>query len=203
MSFSFLNANRCPELIITLANSLIANNVGRTPGKIPITARNTAGLGENVVRYSVFPSPDDEVKFLPRDLESRGLKAADCVVLARTARLLDSAESALRNAGYEVYVARRKSEFESPALRVLMETLRLANARHDRDILRRLCLAWEGLAGETLELDAVTAAAALSGGDFLRAWGRRGIRCRVRTGGGGVGSNSVGLGGIARVSDGR
>ena len=51
-----------------------------------------------------------------------------------------------------------------------METLRLANARHDRDILRRLCLAWDALVGKTLEFDAVSAAAALVGGDFLRAW---------------------------------
>ena len=38
------------------------------------------------------------------------------------------------------------------------------------EVLRRLCLAWEGLSGAALEPAAVAAAAALSGGDFLRAW---------------------------------
>ena len=65
---------------------------------------------------------------------------------------------------------RRKTDFESPAVRVLVEALRLANARHDREVLRRLCRAWEGLSGAALEPAAVEAAAALSGGDFLRAW---------------------------------
>ena len=162
---------RCPEPIISLANRLIVNNVRRTPGKMPITALNTAELGGDSIRYRAFAAPDDETEFLPRDIESRGLKPAECVVVARTARLLNIARSALRNAGYGVHMARRKSEFESPAVRVLVETLRLANSRHDREILRRVCLAWEALSGETLELDAVTSAAALSGGDFLRAWG--------------------------------
>ena len=161
---------RCPESIVSIANRLIAKNVSRTPGKIPIAAQNTSGHGGDSVRYMALAEPDDETEFLPMDIDRRGLRASDCVVLARSARLLNGAESALKNAGYGVYVARRKSEFESPVLRVLMETLRLANARHDRDILRRLCLAWEALVGKTLEFESVSAAAALVGGDFLRAW---------------------------------
>ena len=161
---------RCPESIVGLANRLIVKNVGRTPGKIPITAQNTAQLGDDSVRYRIFAVPDDETEFIARDIENRRLRASNCVVLARNAKLLDGAESALRNAGYSLYMSRRKNEFESPALRVLMETMRLANARHDRDILRRLCLAWEALVGTTLEFESVSAAAALVGGDFLRAW---------------------------------
>jgi len=161
---------RCPAAIITLANRLITHNVGRTSGKTPITARRTAGLDDNVIRYGAFASPDDEAAFVPRDIQDRNLGAADCVVLGRTAKLLDRAASALTDAGYEAYVARRKSGFESPAVRVLIAALRLANARHDRDILRRLCLAWEALTSQTLEVDDVAAGAALAGGDFLRAW---------------------------------
>ena len=92
------------------------------------------------------------------------------MVLGRTSRLVKGVAAALRDAGHDAYLARRKSEFESPAARVLAEALRLANARHDRDVLRRLCLAWEALAGVVLEPDAVAGAAALVGGDFLRAW---------------------------------
>ena len=64
----------------------------------------------------------------------------------------------------------KKSEFDSPVLAVLVEALRLANSPHDRVILRRICLAWEGLTGVAIEPSAVAAAAALVGGDFLRAW---------------------------------
>ena len=48
--------------------------------------------------------------------------------------------------------------------------MRLANARHDRDLLRRLCIAWKDLASSTMEVDDLAAAAALQGGDFLRSW---------------------------------
>ena len=161
---------RCPAPIITLANRLIDHNVGRIPGKTPITSAITAGLNESVVRYGAFESPVDEAAFVPRDIRDRELNAADCVVLGRTGKLLERVRDALVDAGYEAYVARRKSEFESPSVRVLMEALRLANARHDRHVLRRLCLAWGDLTGAFLEPDAVAAAAGLVGGDFLRAW---------------------------------
>jgi DNA helicase-2/ATP-dependent DNA helicase PcrA len=52
----------------------------------------------------------------------------------------------------------------------MFHALRLANCRHDHDVLRRLCVAWDALTDDNLELGDVTAAAALVGGDFLRAW---------------------------------
>ena len=161
---------RCPAPIISLANSLIAYNAGRMPCRTPIVSGITEGLDGGVVRFGAFASPEDEAAFVPRDIEDRRLKSADCVVLGRTARLIDGVASALESTGFETNVSRRKSEFETPTFRVFMEALRLANARHDRIILRRLCQAWEGLTGILLEPDAIAAASALVGGDFLRAW---------------------------------
>ena len=161
---------RCPTPIVTLANRLIVHNTRRTPGKLPITSRHDASTPHAIVRYEVLASPEDEAAFLAKDITNRGLSAAECVVLGRTARIVNGVATALRQAGFDAYLARRKSEFESPAARVLLEALRLANARHDRDILRRLCFAWEALAGAPIDPDAVAAAAALVGGDFLRMW---------------------------------
>ena len=161
---------RCPAPIIELANLLIAHNRVRTPGKKPIIASGTTDLHSNPVRYGAFASPKAEAEFIPKDIRARGLRAADCVVLGRTAKLIERAAGALRDVGYKAYLARRKSEFESAPVCVMVNALRLANSRHDRDILRRLCLAWEGLAEQPLEADAVAAAATLAGGDFLRAW---------------------------------
>ena len=92
------------------------------------------------------------------------------MVLGRSVKLIERAADALRDAGYEAYLARQKSDFESASVCVMVEALRLANGRHDRDILRRLCLAWKKLSGQTLEVDDVVADAVLVGGDFLRAW---------------------------------
>lgn len=162
---------RCPASIIALANRLIVHNASRFPDKAPLRASRAGEHGDaNGVRCETFASPDEEAAFIPRDISSRGLNGSESVVLGRTAKLLARAAAALADAGIEAFVTQRKTDFESPAMGVLTEALRLANARHDRDILRRLCLAWERLADESLELDAVAASAALAGGDYLRAW---------------------------------
>ena len=162
---------RCPAPIVAIANRLIVHNERRTPDKSALTsAAGTAHDGDGGVRYGAFASPEDEAAFLPLDIRDRRLAAADCVVLGRTSKLLARAAEVLDGAGVPVCLMRRKTDFESPVVRVLVEALRLANARHDREVLRRLCLAWEGLSGAALEPAAVAAAAALSGGDFLRAW---------------------------------
>ena len=162
---------RCPASIIALANRLIVHNARRFPNKTPLRASHAGEHGDaNGVRCEAFASPDEEAAFIPKDICDRGLAGSECVVLGRTAKLLGRAASALADAGLEACVTQRKTDFESPAIGVLTEALRLANARHDREVLRRLCLAWERLAGESLELDAVTASAALVGGDYLRAW---------------------------------
>ena len=161
---------RCPAPIIELANRLIAHNRMRTQGKTPITARSRMGLNSNPVRYGAFASPEKEAAFIPIDIHARDLRGEECVVLGRSVKLIERAADALRDAGYEAYLARQKSDFESASVCVMVEALRLANGRHDRDILRRLCLAWKKLSGQTLEVDDVVADAVLVGGDFLRAW---------------------------------
>ena len=161
---------RCPAPILGRANRLIVHNLARTPDKIPLVAQRTAKLNDRVMRYRVFASPDEEAASIPRDIRLRKLVPAECVVLGRTAKLLERVAEALRSAGYEANLVRRKSDFEAAPVRLLTAALRLANARHDRVILKRLCLAWEGLTERVLEVDDVAAAAALTGGDFLRAW---------------------------------
>ena len=161
---------RCPAPVVTLANRLIAHNSGRVRDKMLISSHSTSNGSLDVVRVLDLPSPNQEARFIANDIVERRVPASDCVILGRTARLIGEVATALRDAGHEAHVARRKSDFESPKVRLLVESLRLANARHDRDILRRLCLAWDDLVGVTLEPDAIAAASALVGGDFLRAW---------------------------------
>lgn len=161
---------RCPPEIVSIANKLIVHNRVRTRDKQPLAASRRASLRKEVIRYCVFDSLEDEVKAVSADIVDRGLLPADCVVLARTAKLLEVAADAIRGASLEAHVVRRKDDFQSPVVRVVLQTMRLANARHDRDILRRLCVAWRDLSDAALEAEDVVAGAALVGGDFLRAW---------------------------------
>ncbi len=161
---------RCPPCIVNLANRLIVHSADRAFDKEPISAQSAGTPQSDVVRCQVLESPKEETAFVAQDMKNRRLPAAECVVLGRTVRLIERAAAALRNAGYDVHLPQKTGEFESPAVGTMLYALRLANARHDRTILRRLCLAWEALSGTTLEPEGVAAAAALVGGDFLRSW---------------------------------
>ena len=167
---------RCPPSIVTLANRLIAHNTLRPAGKEPISAHSIGAVQCDVVRYQILKSPEKESEFVAQDLIVRKLRPADCVVLARTIKLIEGAAVSLRKAGFDVHVPQRIGEFESPAVCTILHALRLANARHDRMILRRLCLAWYALSGAILESENVAAAAALVGGDFLRSWADAAVR---------------------------
>ncbi len=161
---------RCPPSIVSLANRLIERNARRVSRKKTVAVRERRGQYGEVVRFRRFLYPEQEADFVARDIRERRLPAPECVVLARTNRLVQDAADTLRSAGHDAYVPVRKNEFDSPALSVLMEALRLASSPHDRVVLRRLCLAWGGLTGNDIDAHSVEAAAALEGGDFLRTW---------------------------------
>ena len=161
---------RCPQPIVDLANRLIAHNAERDSGKKPISAQSAGAPRSDVVRCKVLALPEQETAFVAQDMAERELLTAECVVIGRTVKLIERVAAALRTAGFDVHLPQRTREFESPAVDTILHALRLANARHDRTILRRLCLAWEALSGTALEPETVAAAAALVGGDFLRSW---------------------------------
>lgn len=161
---------RCPPGIVSLANRLIERNASRVSRKKTVAVREDRGQYPDVVRYRSFSSPEQEATFVGQDIRARQLPAPECVVLARTNRLVQEAADTLRRAGYDAHVPVRKNQFDSPALSALIEAMRLASSPHDRVVLRRLCLAWGGLTGIDVDAQSVEAAAALEGGDFLRTW---------------------------------
>ncbi len=160
---------RCPPVIIQLANNLIGFNQTRSEGKQRLVAKKTA-TDSPALKAEIFDSEEEEAANIPKVIKESGWRPEDCAVLARNAKLLDRAAGALAESGLQPFVAKRKTEFESPAVRWLFGVLRLANARHDREFLRRVCVAWNDFTGSLIEFEDVVAEAALSGGDFLRAW---------------------------------
>ncbi len=161
---------RCPKEIIDLANRLIAHNRLRAADKKPLTTSRRAASSDDLVRVRAYCTPEEEAAGIAADIRDRGLAPVDVAVLARTTKLLNGAAEALGAAGLDAHVTQRKAEFETPLVRVVFHALRLANSRHDRDVLRRLCVAWGALTDHDLELGDVIAGATLAGGDFLRAW---------------------------------
>jgi len=162
---------RCPAVIIDMANNLIAHNHCRTARKLPLVASRPPD-GASVLWMGAFPSPEAEAASVPAGIRSRALKPNQCAVLARTTKLLNGVGQALRAEGYPTHMPQRKTEFDSAPAALMYSILRLANARHDREMLRRACVAWQQLTQAVVEVDDVVAAAALAGGDFVRAWVR-------------------------------
>ena len=161
---------RCPPEIVGHANRLIALNKRLIPSRTTISQRERRAHAA-IVRGMVANSQNEEGQLVGRDITKRGLAPASCAVLGRTNRLVRCAAEGLGRSGHEAFVPQSKGEFDSPALSFLTDTLRLANSRHDRVILRRVCREWQRLTGVAIEPHGVGAAAALVGGDFLRAWG--------------------------------
>ena len=161
---------RCPKQVIDRANRLIKYNRHRIARKEPLTTNRPRSMDRDVIRVGTYDTVRNEAEAVASDIQCRQLNPADCVVLARTRKLLDAAATALTKGGLVAHVTQRKADFDTPLVRVMFHALRLANARHDRDVLRRLCVAWNALTDHTLELGEVTASAALVGGDFLRSW---------------------------------
>ena len=161
---------RCPPEILDLANRLIRHNTRLISSHETVAVSEARVPCPDIIRHVVVGHRDQEAEFVGRDIGERGLAPADCAVLGRTNRLVQLAAEGLRRAGHEAFVRVTKTDFDSPVPGVLVEALRLANSRHDRVVLRRICRQWERMTGVAIEPHAVGAAAALVGGDFLRAW---------------------------------
>lgn len=161
---------RCPPQIIEHANALIAKNQNRSAGKKPLKAIKQ-GENDDVVRVLRFDSVDEEAEWIARDIARRDPhERINCVVLARTKRLLDLAGSKLEEVGVSVYFAARKDEFNSAPLRMLHAILRLVNSTEDKQSLSRLLKAFYELEGISIELSQVVSHASADGKDFLHSW---------------------------------
>ncbi len=161
---------RCPAEVVQLANNLIRYNFGRFEGKRELTAHKLARNG-SVVSLHRFDNFKEEADWIAKNISHQSETYREgCVVLARTKKLLEQVVLAMERRGLNGYLAVRKTEFESAALQWIHSLLRLANARSNRDLLRRVCKAFYSLEGMSLNVKDITARSAAEEGDFLRSW---------------------------------
>jgi len=161
---------RCPAAIIDIANKLISHNSNRSKGSLPsgVTQPNPH---PNPVIVKGFDTPDAEATWVAGEL-ARVPKAERefCAVLARTKNLVERVASALGAQGVAYTLSVKKNEFVSSPLKWLHSMLRLANARGDKEQLRRACGSFYDLEGIKIVPRDVIAAASAMGGDLLRAF---------------------------------
>jgi len=161
---------RCPAEVIVLANSLIQCNSDRAANKKPLSAHKTT-QEKHKVTVNHCRDFSDEMTWVAEQLgKMPAAERQKCVILARRKKLLEEMVTTLQNASIPAYIAIRKNEFQSVPYRWLHSLLRLANARQDREHLRRLSRAFFQLEGINIPVEDVVARAAVDATDFLTAW---------------------------------
>jgi DNA helicase-2/ATP-dependent DNA helicase PcrA len=161
---------RCPPSVIRLANNLIRYNAARSPEKQPLAAAKAREVQE-VVRLKAFDSPEEEAQWIADDIIQRHRDSfGTCAVLGRTRVFVERAAKILNDAGVAAAVVVKKTDFASAPLRWLVALLRLANARADKEQVRKLSRAFYEIEGIDIRPQDVTAASSADGGDYLRSW---------------------------------
>ena len=158
---------RCPAPVVELANRLISCNQSRLAGKAPLVAVGDRTAPQPGVSVQSFANGEAEANWIAENIRGRCLPPGDCLVLARSAKLLQAVAAALRRNGLCPYVPQRKQEFETPLLVFVHSTLRLYNKPADSAHLVSLCDAYGALTGEATSPDEITADATLNGGESL------------------------------------
>lgn len=160
---------RCPPEVVALANKLIRHNDDRSLDKASLTSHKQQGEGRTSLKK--FDSFLDEISWLAEHLSKLPPgERSRCVVLSRRKKLLEEALTRFQQTGVPAHLALRKNEFQSAPFRWLHGMLRLANARHDGEQLRRLARAFAQLEGIRIEPADVRATAAAETQDYLRVW---------------------------------
>lgn len=162
---------RCPAEVVELANALIAHNGERTPGKMPLKAMRS--LAKNSpIGLDRFDDEDEEAAAVAAHIAGRlREKTPPCeiVVLARNTKLLERVGTALTSVGVEAHVQRRKSQFESAPVRLILSALKLAAVRSDVEISAVLTKALSDCMGTPIEADELSAWSAQTNWDNLEA----------------------------------
>lgn len=161
---------RCPPAVIELANNLIIHNLDRSAGKERLRAHKVSTTDTHL-RVFHFRDFRKEVEWVVDELKQTPLDDRNhCVVLGRSKKLLDAVIAECKQEGVPAYISVRKSQFISAPVAWLYSALRLANARQDREQLRRMCKAFFSLEGINLRVENIVAASSFESGDYLRAW---------------------------------
>jgi DNA helicase II / ATP-dependent DNA helicase PcrA len=164
---------RCPPKVVAMANSLIAHNRERTPGKQPSTSNR---LPESKIPITLIRSNDEarEALWVAQQIYQQienGTPAVQIAVLARTTKLLERVANALQRVGIEAHVYKRQSQFESAPLRFIVAALKLAVVRADETLAATVSKALSDCLMRDVLMQKVNAWAAQTNGDYLEALG--------------------------------
>jgi DNA helicase-2/ATP-dependent DNA helicase PcrA len=161
---------RCPPEIIGVANALISNNLNQDQNKKPLIAIKSGSVGRAIEIYK-FPELDNEVDWIARQIAQKSDEEKNnTAVLARANKLLAAIHAKMAELSIPVYLAARKSDFNSAPFHFLYSMLRLANFPNDKRAFAKLIKSFYELEGMRLSVPEILSKASASGETFLRIW---------------------------------
>jgi DNA helicase-2/ATP-dependent DNA helicase PcrA len=169
---------RCPEQVINIANSLIKHNQNRLENKISsvpvknlVLDEKNKNSHESVRVFYPFDTLDDEASWIAFDISQRQTcDRSDCVVLARTKKLIDLVAEKLPVYDLIPYLPRRQDEFQSAPLIMLHSIMRLVNSKEDKKSLSKLIKAFFDIENENFDSTSIVLRALVNDQDLLRSW---------------------------------
>lgn len=160
---------RCPPQIVQAANNLIAHNDDRTPGKEPLVS--TLSHSGPAIAIRKFSTEVEEAQAIASDIAGLGPSGwGKTAVLGRTRAILKPVLEALKEAGVDASLAKRRERFVSPQFVWLQSCLELSLRSMDRRKFIEMVVAANRITDSDLDA-AILAAAAISADiSYLEYW---------------------------------
>ena len=164
---------RCPEKIVTLANSLIVHNKTRSR-KEPL--RSKTGSDNKSVEVKGFLHLDEELQWVAQDIKQNHSKnTSEVVVLARTSRVLAQMADKLQAVNLKPYLKSSKIAYESPPMIILVSLLKMLSKASDLRPIERLARAWNSLFDDVVNLDVIKDVSQANGDSYLKTFVSNGV----------------------------
>lgn len=162
---------RCPSEIVDLANNLIQNNFLRTNNKEPLIAFRPKSNQDIVRLLPCFLDNEDEATGVAKDIKRiHSNNLGSVVILARTRRLLEVIDKAMKKEELPAIISQRKDEFQSTPFLWLHSILRLANNRQNKEYLEIVCGTFSQLTHIYIDPEDVITQAMTTNNDYLLHW---------------------------------
>jgi DNA helicase-2/ATP-dependent DNA helicase PcrA len=160
---------RCPPEVVQAANSLVAHNADRTPGKAALIA--TRPDHGPAISQRVFAADEEEAAGVAKEIAVAAPDIwGETAVLGRTRSILQPVLNALRANSVKAYIVTRRDRFISPQFVWLQTCLDQSLRPTDRQVFTAMSDAANRIAGTELDAALLATEAEASGNSFLEYW---------------------------------
>lgn len=164
---------RCPPRIVEAANRLVAYNAQRVGNKQPASpVQGSRSLsGKEQIRCREFDTDDKEAASIAAEIACLDINARnETAVLARTRKLLEPIQGALRDLGVSAEIALRRDDFSSPQIRWLLCCLKQIRRPLDERNMMMLTEAFSSFVPLLVDFDEIISRSETENISYFTVW---------------------------------